>query len=262
MDDSSLISQISVMHQQENSTSYRFVDYMSTETNVLRPPDREALCNWGYQTVAACNGVNRSTAAKAISFFDRFLGTSAPAAQQALADVGDSQLAFVACLVIALKVHPGFNVETNFVSNVVCGNIYDASEIIAMELHVLQALGWKLNGPTPHDFIDYYLELDPSIEEVHRDFLISFSKGLADLALMKYTLALQRPSEVAFASIFCALHYAEFDVTESLSIIQMVSGLDQNDKRLSSLIRCMISLVHEFLSDRNGARSNNSPVYS
>jgi hypothetical protein len=155
MDDSSLISQISVMHQQENSTSYRFVDYMSTETNVLRPPDREALCNWGYQTVAACNGVNRSTAAKAISFFDRFLGTSAPAAQQALADVGDSQLAFVACLVIALKVHPGFNVETDFVSNVVCGNIYDASEIIAMELHVLQALGWKLNGPTPHDFIDY-----------------------------------------------------------------------------------------------------------
>jgi hypothetical protein len=155
MDDSSLIGQVCVMHQQENSTSYRFVDYMSTETNVLRPPDSEALINWGYRAVVTCNGVSRSTAAKAISFFNRFLGTSTPAAQQALADVGDSQLAFVACLFIALKVHPGFKVETNFVSNVVCGNMYDASELIAMELRVLQALGWKLNGPTPHDFIDY-----------------------------------------------------------------------------------------------------------
>jgi hypothetical protein len=40
--------------------------------------------------------------------------------------------------------------------------MYDANEIIAMELNVLQALKWKLNGPTPHDFIDYYLELVPS----------------------------------------------------------------------------------------------------
>jgi hypothetical protein len=255
MDDSILISQISVMHQQENSKSYSYFDYMSMPTSILRPPDREALCNWGYQTIAACKGVSRSTAAKAISFFDRFLGTSAPEAQEALSDLGDSQLAFVACLVIALKVHSGFNVEIDFVSNVVCGKMYDANEIIAMELHVLQALGWKLNGPTPHDFIDYYLKLVPSIEEIHRDFLIRFSKGLAELALMKYTLALQRPSEVAFASVFCALQYTDCDATESLSIIQMVSGLDHHDRRLGGLLRCMISFAQELFSNRNGISS-------
>jgi hypothetical protein len=248
MDDSSLISQICVMHRQEKSTSYRLVDYMSTETSILRPPDREALCNWGYQTVAACNGVtSRTTAAKAISFFDRFLGTSAPAAQQALTDLVYSQLAFVACLVIALKFHSGFNVETDFISNEVCGNMYDSNEIIEMELNVLKALGWKLNGPTPHDFIDYYLELVPSIDKTHRGFLIGFSNGLAELASMKYTLALHRPSEVAFASIFCATQYAGFDVAESLSMITMIPGLDHNDPQLSGLIRSLKSLVHEFL---------------
>jgi hypothetical protein len=86
--------------------------------------------------------------------------------------------------------------------------------------------------------------------------LISFSKGLAELALMKYTLALQRPSEVAFASVFCALQYADCDATESLLIIQMVSGLDQHDRRLGSLIRYMrISLVQESFSDRNSISS-------
>jgi hypothetical protein len=85
--------------------------------------------------------------------------------------------------------------------------------------------------------------------------LISFSKGLAELALMKYTLALQRPSEVAFASVFCALQYADCDATESLLIIQMVSGLDQHDRRLGSLIWYMISLVQESFSDRNSISS-------
>jgi hypothetical protein len=231
---------------QERSASYRYADYMSRSTNILRPPDREALCNWGFQIVAATKGVSGSTAAKAISYFDRFLGTSAPAAQQALADVCDAQLAFVACLVIALK-HSGLSVETDFLSNVVCGNMYDANMINTMELHVLQALGWKLNGPTPHDFIDYYLELVPSINEVRRPFLIRFSKGLAELASKKYQLALYRPSEVAFASIFYALQYARFDTVESLSMIKMISGLDHNDQNLSGLLQPMISLVQEFL---------------
>jgi hypothetical protein len=263
MDYSSLTSQIRVMHQQERSASYRYVDYMSVAANIVRPSDREALCNWGYHTVAVCK-VSRSTAVNAISYFDRFLATSAPTAMRALTDLGDAQLAFVACLVISLKVHSGFNVEADFVSNEVCRNEYDANEIIAMEMEVLQALGWKLNGPLGHDFIDYYLEAFPLIQEIHREFLTRFSKGLAELALTKYSLALYRPSEVAFASIFCALQHAEFDVAESLLAIRMISGLDQNDPKLRKLLHSMSCLVSELVSEpeRNGARRprESSPV--
>ncbi|KAL7506165.1 hypothetical protein ACHAXN_003711 [Cyclotella atomus] len=258
MDYSSLVSQIRVMHQQEKSISYRSIDYMSMAANIVRlcPSDREALCIWGYRTVAACNGVCRSTAVKAISYFDRFLGTSAPAAMRARTDLGDAQLAFIACLVISLKVHSCFNVKADFVSNVVCRNEYDANEICAMELYVLQALGWKLNGPLGHDFIDYYLEAVPSIQGIHREFLTQLSKGLVELAMTKYSMALHRPSEVAFASIFCALQYAEFDVTVSLLAIQMISGLDQNDPKLRKLFHFMSCLVSEFVSEpeSNGAR--------
>lgn len=162
------------------------------------------LCAIGAITPSLGN-VSRSTAVKAISYFGRFLATSATAAMQALTDLNNLQLAYVACLFIALKVHSGFDVEADFVSNVVCRNEYDANEIIAMEMEVLQAHEWKLNGPIPHDFIDYYLEAVPSIQGIHREFLLRYTNGLAELALTKYSLASYHPSEVAFASICCAL---------------------------------------------------------
>jgi hypothetical protein len=189
-------------------------------------------------------GISKSTVANAISYFDRFLGTSEPAAKRALTDLSKLQLVFIACLVIALKVHTGMNVETDFVSNVVCENMYNATEINEIENQVLQALGLKLNGPTPHEFIDYYLETVTSIQKVHREFLIRFSKGLAELALTKYSLALHSPSELAFSSIFCAMQFAEFDVTDSLLMIRTISGRDQNDPKLRNLHQSVLYLVH------------------
>ncbi|KAL3801589.1 hypothetical protein ACHAWO_001394 [Cyclotella atomus] len=243
-----LISQIRVMHQQERSAAYRLSDYIKGHQCHLAS-DREALCDWGYQTIAACNGVSRSTAVVAISYFDRFLGTSTTAAQLALTDPYDFQLAFVTCLVIALKVHSGFHVETDFVSDVICKNMYPTQEIIYMELQVLQALEWKLNGPTPHDFIDYYLEVVPSIGTAHRKFLIRFSKALVELALPKYSLALHHPSELAFVSICCAMQCAEFDATDRLSVIQLISSLHHDNRELGALFPSMMRLMHECLHE-------------
>jgi hypothetical protein len=216
-------------------------------------PDREVLFNWGFQTIAACNGVSRITAVKAFSYFDRFFSTSAPAAEQALKDKADFQLAIVACFVIALKVHSGFSVESEFISSVVCSNMYSPKEVNTMEMLILQALGWKLNDPIPHDFINYYIEIVPSIEGIHHKFLTRFSEGLVELALTKYSFATYYPSELALASIYCALHYTDFDANEILSTIEMTCGVNCNTVRFRVLLSGMTHLLDEFL---HGSESN------
>eukprot|EP00956_Cyclotella_meneghiniana_P024983 scaffold51153_cov51-Cyclotella_meneghiniana.AAC.1 len=153
-----VLSQIRVMQQQERSASYRCLDYLSN-TQVLSPSVRLALCDWAYKTIAACDGVDRSTAIMAFTYFDRFLSSNARAAKRALNDLQECQLAFVTSLVIAIKCRSGFKVEYDFVSKVVTGDAYDEEELSYMEIEILEALDWKLNGPSSHDFIGYFLEL-------------------------------------------------------------------------------------------------------
>jgi hypothetical protein len=232
------------MHLKEKHPSYKHADYLNASIADMdvTASDREVLFKWGFETIAACNGISRSTAVKAFSYFDRFFSTSAPAAKQALKDKANFQLAFITCLVVALKVHSGFIVESEFASSVVCGKMYSPKEVNTMEMLILQALRWKLNKPIPHDFINYYLEIVPSIEEIHQKFLTRFSEGLVELALTKYSFGLYYPSELALASIFCALHYTDFDANEILSTIEMTCGAKRNNVLLS----VMTHLLDEF----------------
>ncbi|KAL3805171.1 hypothetical protein ACHAWO_000706 [Cyclotella atomus] len=57
------------------------------------------------------------------SYFDLFMGSNSRSAELARADIGTAQLAFVTCLVIALKACSRFNVESEFVSNAICSDM-------------------------------------------------------------------------------------------------------------------------------------------
>eukprot|EP00956_Cyclotella_meneghiniana_P003478 scaffold4229_cov38-Cyclotella_meneghiniana.AAC.7 len=231
------------MQQQERSASYECSNYLA-RTQVIDPSHRQELCDWGYKTVEACNGVNPSTAVVAIGYFDRFLSSDSPAARRALNDVVECQLAFVTCLVIALKIHPGFNVESDFVAEVITNNAYDAKEINDMELEILVALGWKLNGPTPHDFIDYFLEVMPHMNGTSMELIRVLSERLVELAVTQYTTVMYFPSEIAFASICCVMHHVKYVLlADSLMFLQTITGLEFRDDNLRSLFQTMICLV-------------------
>ena len=146
--------------------------------------------------------MNPKVAAIAIGYFDRFMSSNTSAAKQALNDVTKCQLAFVTCLVIALKIHSGFHVQTDFVSNVITKNSYDAEELDDMELDILYSLDWKLNGPTPHDFIDFFLDVMPGVNETCLEVLKKLSKALVEATIMSYDTVLHYPSEIAFASLY------------------------------------------------------------
>ena len=183
------------------------------------------------------------------------MSSNTSAAKQALNDVTKCQLAFVTCLVIALKIHSGFNVETDFVSNVITKNSYDAEELDEMEIQILYSLGWKLNGPTPHDFIDYFLEVMPGVNVTCLDRAKRFSKALVEAAVTSYITVLHYPSEIAFASICCALHHIDTSsLMNSLPFLQMISGLDFRHGGLRLLFKSMIALVRDVSYDLdNGA---------
>eukprot|EP00956_Cyclotella_meneghiniana_P028924 scaffold68721_cov21-Cyclotella_meneghiniana.AAC.2 len=245
MNDPLILSQIHVMQQQERSASYLCSDYLS-RTQVIGPSHRHALCQWGYETIAACNGVSRSTAVAAITYFDRFLSSNTPAAERALNDVVICQLAFVTSLVIALKIHPGFTIESDFVSGVITRNAYGADEINSMELEILQSLSWKLNGPTPHDFIGYFLEVMPGVSGACLERIRSLSKTLVELAVSRYDTVMYLPSEIAFASIFCAVYHLELQLlANGLRFLQMISGVEVREDHMISLLQTMICLSRE-----------------
>ena len=244
------------MLKQEKSSSYKCIDYISASHSgdseaAFSCSDRQALCNWGYQAIKACNDISNSTVLAAITYFDRFLSSSAIIVNEIRFDIPRVQLAFVCCLVIALKVNSGFHVESDFVSEAICKNMYEAQELIDMEIEILRVLSFKLSGPTGHDFIDYFLEVTPCLEDYYKWFVSKFSKALVDLAVTKYAMAIHLPSEIALAAICCTLEYAGLTSTNSLSFLQTISGLDMNDAKLRSLFKTMIRLVvHELIPAR------------
>ena len=253
MSNHELIYQIRAMQEQEVSASYRCTDYISLVHNVeFSCMDRRALCGWGFKIIAVsnakCNGnvISRTTAVVAISFFDRFLSSHTPSAMRVLSDIPSIQLAFVACLVIALKVKDGLNVESEFVSKAICKNTYNAQEINAMEIEVLRSLGWRLNGPSANDFIDYFFEEMPYFDGggVQKEMAVQFAKALVEQSVMEYTVALRLPSQIAFAAICCAVEYVSPSCfANCLAFLQRISGLEPDDANLRLVLETMVDLV-------------------
>ena len=93
-------------------------------------------------------------------------------------------------------------VTPNFVAESLCDGMYHPEEIINMEVEVLRSLDWWLNGPTPLDFIQHFMELLPSSadERVANIFAGKASKE-AEMAMLDYCMAISPHSCVAFVSI-------------------------------------------------------------
>jgi hypothetical protein len=117
--------------------------------------------------------------------------------------------------------------------------MYNVEEIFVMEREVLTALEWRLNGPTPHDFIDRFLRLLPPIEPIHLDYLSFFSRSLTEQALTRFSMALTAPSSIAFASIFCSLQYLDsmspLTNLSILHIVDVVPGVDISNPQLRAI---------------------------
>jgi hypothetical protein len=175
---------------------------------VITPQDRRDICSWSYKVTDMCS-IDRSAAVIGMSYLDRFMCTSSPGAKAALLSRTEYQLAAVACLAIALKCRSGIKVGTDFVSRGFCQGVYDADELERMEVEILGALTWRLNGPSPHDFVDAIVGLIPTYcSDGATSMLFFAAKAYVEAAVLNHRMAMQPSSSLAYAALLASMETA------------------------------------------------------
>ena len=249
------------------------------------------MVEWCYQVTDFCK-FKRETVAVSMSYLDRFLSTSRSSAIQALEFKRDYQLAAMTCLYIAIKLFEPLAMDTGMLSSISQG-CYSESEILDMEKEILTSLGWRVNGPTSHDFLSHILEVLPSTanksdKSIYRT-LIDFSKFQVELAVSDYDLSVQKPSIVALAAILnsaegvddilftgqCRHKYIKYicdDLgmdpfskpvnavrTRLLELFSMSSGYDMPQIANFTPIACPDTMFHHVCNSQK-ARAHESPI--
>ena len=213
------------------------VNYLFSPAATITPDDRRALCSWCYGSVELFSNINKATACIAVSYLDRFMSTtSSPRVDDALQSRLQYQLVAVACIVIALKCHAGVRVNFDFVVDTICQGMYEKDEINACEIDILQALEWKINGPSPHDFIDALAGLLDECTIESTSSLCTWAKKYADAALLDYEMAQNSSLTLAYSSLLTALQVKEMifrpgDLTAWITKLKSISGGTKIDQK-------------------------------
>ena len=281
MDDSSyLIDQLNFMQEQESSSLYQCTDYLSTCTTTstkssssssssnssckVSSSDRRTMCSWSYDIVDACS-IDREIAVIGMTYFDRFMSLVTSSSSASASDNTTNnntnnnmspyvqsrrsfQLAYITCLIIALKCRGGMQVDSDFVSTTICQGLYTPNEIIHMECFILQTLEWRLNGPSCHEFVNGLLELLPSIEgmkdEIKKDTAVLIERCMLDYELATCVL----PSRIAYAALLTVLSrtssmnpLVRMSLTEN--IIHSVMGMRCTDYEIQRLCDQMMMMM-------------------
>jgi hypothetical protein len=274
-----LIEQLQFMQHQETSPSYQIsnTNYFSPTWVATTPRERRTMASWSYDIVDACS-IDRQAAVIGMTYFDRFLSTSSSSssnerAKAALTNRREFQLAFIACLCLALKCRAGMQVDSDFVSATICQNLYTNDEIIDTEKEVLKALQWRLNGPSPHEFIDGLVELLPTNGNTTRDAgelfeqrLKSVAKIQAEVAMLDFDMARKSPSSIAFAALLSSANVIGADAAASrppeyglawMQNIASVTGMNANDAKYRELRDELAGMVQQQLFGTPPSSSSN-----
>jgi hypothetical protein len=208
MDASEVADRIKAMRKQEETT-YACLDYLAENEARLRsarkPVDEECrvkMCEWCYQVVDFCK-FRRETVATSMSYLDRFLCTKD--GQHALFDRKHYQLVAMTTLYMAIKLHEPLEMETSLLADLSRG-CYNEEEIAKMEQRILQALNWRIQGPTALSFVQHFLALLPdSVHPAVATAIMDYARYQTELATSDYSLVDTKFSHVALAAIMNAV---------------------------------------------------------
>ncbi|CAJ1954563.1 unnamed protein product [Cylindrotheca closterium] len=200
-----VVSSIDAMLHREQS-SYQVPDYLSylpANEYGEYPVDRaarEAIGNWYLMIVERCD-MSVDTAAIAVSILDRF--ASSPAAKEFLIHREKFQLASLAAIYTAIKIHEKEAISPAFVANL-SGGMSTKKDVERMEMHLLQTITWLVNPPTAIWFARRFLQL-LNIES--KQIMRSIESQVIH-SVLKYEFCTTRPSEIAAAAVVNALEVA------------------------------------------------------
>lgn len=221
---------LKVMRQQESST-YRVFDYLAKHAELLKrvnkPIDEDCrvkMCEWCYQVVDFCK-FRRETVSIGMSYLDRYL-CSRPG-RSALANRKEYQLTAMTALYIAIKIHEPLEMETALLADLSRG-CYEEMEFVHKEEELLQALKWRVGGPTALGFIQHYLALLPdSVHSAIAEAMMDYARYQTELAISEHSLVDMPPSEIAFAAVLNAMEGMDINLLPPKAQAKFIRTLEK-----------------------------------
>jgi len=208
MESADIGERLAVMREQEETT-YRVRDYLADSVEVRKhaskPVDddcRVKMCEWCYQVVDFCK-FRRETVLIGMSYLDRYLCTEK--GLEALCNRKQYQLAAMTALYVAIKLHEPLEMETSLLADLSRG-CYNEMEFVEMEQTILTALEFRVNGPTPLGFVQYFMGLMP--ETVHPTvaaLVMDYARYQIELSVSEQSMVDIKPSEIALGSVLNAM---------------------------------------------------------
>ena len=174
-------------------------DYLvSTQRDGMQETWRRQIAEWSYQVVDYY-AYSRKTAGIAISILDRYL-------EQASVNRHDYQLASLTALFIAVKFCEARAPKMeNFI--ILSADRFLPGDVVAMEKTILDRINWNINLSlmiAPMTFVRAMLAY-LSLAESPMQQLLQRVQYLVELASCDYFFCTRLSSDIALASILCAL---------------------------------------------------------
>mmetsp|Transcript_20565 Transcript_20565/g.47527 ORF Transcript_20565/g.47527 Transcript_20565/m.47527 type:complete len:295 (+) Transcript_20565:100-984(+) len=256
-DKEDVISSIEAMRAQEQK------GYRRPERKLcLEEEERRCkMVDWCYVVVDYCK-FGRESVAITMSLLDCFLATKE--AKEALQNPVVYQLAAMACLYIAVKVHEPEAMDPKLVSEISKGT-YTEDEIVDMESTILGAIGFRVTPPTPLAFAHHFCALVPG--DAPKTDLLDLARLQTELAVYDPTLIFVDASAIALAAIANAMKrfgvYGRKEVMQTLGLLgttDVESDLVHKTRKiLSRAVRVSTELLYATAAHNNDNNNTGIP---
>jgi len=134
-------------------------EYFPAKSSVLdRPIDQRCrlrMVDWCFRVIEFFK-LSQETVFISMTYLDCFMSTTS--GSDAKKDRRQFQLAVMACLYIAVKIHESTLIASDVVVKMSNG-AYTEQKLLDMEHRIIEALHWRLNPPTPMAFIRSFLSI-------------------------------------------------------------------------------------------------------
>ena len=243
-----------MLHQEEND--YKVFDYLASNKELrkkaAKPVDEDCrvkMCEWCYQVVDFCK-FRRETVGIGMSYLDRYLCSEK--GKKALGDRKEYQLVAMTCLYIAIKLHEPLEMETSLLADLSRG-CYTEMEFANMEKKILEAVEWRVNGPTALSFVQHFMRMLPdSLHSAVQLAIWDYARYQTEHAIADHAFVKLRPSVVGMAAtlnamegmdslLFPAKIQQKFMRTVEKYTSMDMEEVDQTQARLSTLLISVLS---------------------
>jgi len=249
---------ISIMLIQEEN-EYGCFDYLAANEAIRRkaakPVDadcRVKMCEWCYQVVDFCK-FRRETVGIGMSYLDRYMCSKK--GKKALGDRKEYQLVAMTCLYIAIKLHEPLEMETSLLADLSRG-CYTEMEFANMEQCILEAIEWRVSGPTPLAFVLHFISFIPDIiSSAVVEAIFDYARYQTELAIGDHHFVKSKPSVVGMAALLNALEGIDTalvpDRIQQRLIASIVMYTDMDIEEVERIQMRLSNILFSLLSEEN-----------